>query len=107
MKILTPRKLLDTRLPIEIYDAILFNFVIAKNLDLDKSSLLSFSANFCRYNCPKIDTIPIIMNVETPNGDIISSGINSGLVHIATSIIKQRFINKMKEDNFLISEKKI
>ena len=47
------------------------------------------------------------MNVEIPNGDIISSGINSGLVHIATSIIKQRFINKMKKDNFLISEKKI
>ena len=41
----------NTRLPIKIYDAILFNFVISKRyLDLDKSSLLSFSANFCRYN---------------------------------------------------------
>ena len=90
-------KITTTRLPIKIYDAILLIFVISKRyFDLDKSSLLSFSANFCRYNCPKIDTKPIKMNVEIPYGDIISSGINSGLVQIATSIIKQRFIIKMK-----------
>ena len=47
------------------------------------------------------------MNVEIPNGEIISSWINSGLVQIDTSIIIQRFIRKMKKYNFLILEKRI
>ena len=105
---ITTDKITITRLPIKIYDVVLFIFVISKRyFDLDKSSLLSFSANFCRYNCPKIDPKVIKINVEIPNGDIISSGINSGAVLIATSIIKQRFIIKMKRYNFLISEKRV
>ena len=53
----TTVKITITRLPIKIYDVNLFIFVISERyLDLDKSSLLSLSANFCMYNCPKIDT---------------------------------------------------
>jgi hypothetical protein len=65
-------------------------------LDFDNSFVLPFSANFCKYNCPKIDTKLTKMNVEIPNGDIISLGINSGAVPIDTSIIKQIFTIKMK-----------
>jgi len=47
------------------------------------------------------------MKIEIPNVDFISSGINSGLVQIDTSIIKQRVIIKMKKYNFFLLEKKI
>ena len=105
---ITTDKITITRLPIKIYNVILFIFVISKRyFDFDKSSLLSFSTNFCRYNCPKIVPKVIIMKVKIPNGEIISSCMNSGLVHIDTSIIKQRLIIKMKKYNFLILEKKI
>jgi hypothetical protein len=70
---------------------------IDRYFDLVKRSLLSFSANFCRNNCPKIDTIDIKMNAIIPDAERISSGINSGLVQIATSIIKQRLIIKRKK----------
>jgi hypothetical protein len=105
---ITTDKITITKLIIKIYDVILFIFDISERyFDLDKSSLLSFSTNFCRYNCPKHAPKVIKMNVEIPNGDIISSWINSGLVQIATSIIKQRFIIKMKKYNFLVSKKRI
>jgi hypothetical protein len=59
---------------IKIYEVILFIFVIKKRyFDLDKSSLLSFSTNFCKYNNPKIVTKVIKMNVEIPSGDFIGS----------------------------------
>jgi hypothetical protein len=67
-------KITIPRLPIKIYNVILFIFVISKRyFDFDKSSSLSFSTNFCRYNCPKIVPKVIIMNVKIPNGEIISS----------------------------------
>ena len=101
-------KITITRLPIKIYDAVLFIFVKSKRyFDLDKSFMLSFSTNFCMYNCPKMGIKVIKINVEIPIGDFISSWINSGLVQIATSTIKQRFIIKMKRYNFLKSEKRI
>ena len=105
---ITIDKITITRLPIKIYDAVLFIFVKSNRyFDLDKSFLLSFSTNLCRYNCPNIDPKVIKIKVEIPVGDFISSWINSGLVQIATSIIKQRFIIKMKRYNFLKSEKRI
>jgi hypothetical protein len=101
-------KITMNRLQIKINDVVLFIFVISKRyFDFDKRSLLSFSTNFCKYNCPKIVPKVIKMNVEIPNGDIISSWINSGLVQIATSIIKQRFIIKMIKNNFLILKNRI
>jgi hypothetical protein len=101
-------KITINRLKIKIYEVNLVILVISKRyFDLDKSSLFSVSANFCRYNCPKIDPIVNKMKIEIPRGDIISSWINSGLVQIATSMIKQRFIIRTKRYNILISEKRI
>ena len=85
------------KLIIKIYEVILFIFVIKKRyFDLDKTSLLPFSTNFCIYINPKIVTKVIRMKVKIPSGDFIASWINSGLVQIATSITKQKFIMKRK-----------
>ena len=105
---ITTDKITINRLKIKIYDVNLVILVISKRyFDLDKSSLFSLLANFCRYNCPKIDPIVNKMKIEIPRGDIISSWINSGLVQIDTSMIKQRFIIRTKRYNFLIVEKRI
>lgn len=102
----TTDKITTIKLTIKIYDVVLFIFVRRKRyLDFDNSFVLPFSANFCKYNCPKIDTKLTKMNVEIPKGDIISLGINSGAVPIDTSIIKQIFIIKMKREYFLPAEK--
>lgn len=61
-------------------------------MDFDKSTLLSFSANFCKYISANIATQQIKIKVKMPNGVLICSLIKSGILPISRSIIKQAFM---------------
>ena len=45
--------------------------------------------------------------MDIPNGETIYCGIKSGIVAIATSIIKQKFIKTIKIYRFVDSENKL